>query len=68
MFTLLTEQQYGNGNVLQIMMVGSKEAPKVHQQEVRLKALYPTISPMGAGTKAMEEELSFMRIIAEKGM
>ncbi|KAK0369869.1 hypothetical protein CLIM01_12772 [Colletotrichum limetticola] len=68
MFSLLTEEQYGNGNVLEIMMVGSKEEPKIHTKEVQLEALYPTASPMGAGTKAMEAELNFMGMIAEKGM
>ncbi|KAK2023300.1 NAD(P)-binding protein [Colletotrichum zoysiae] len=68
MFALLTEEQYGNGNALEIMMVGSKEAPVIHQKEVQLDVLYPTASPMGAGTKAMDEELSFMKMIAEQGM
>ncbi|KAK1997313.1 hypothetical protein LX36DRAFT_681829 [Colletotrichum falcatum] len=67
MFALLTEEQYGNGNALEMMMVGSKEAPVIHQKKVRLEALYPTASPMGAGTKAMGEERSFMKMVAEKG-
>ncbi|KAK1585741.1 uncharacterized protein LY79DRAFT_591229 [Colletotrichum navitas] len=56
--------QYDNGNALEIMMVGSKEAPVIHQKEVQLEALYPTASSMGAGTKAID----FMKMIAEKGM
>ncbi|KAK2054493.1 NAD(P)-binding protein [Colletotrichum caudatum] len=68
MFSLLTEEQYGNGNALEIMMVGGKVAPVIHQKGVQLEALYPTASPMGAGTKAMDEELSFMKMIAEQGM
>ncbi|RYP59403.1 hypothetical protein DL769_008548 [Monosporascus sp. CRB-8-3] len=68
MMKLLTEEQYGNGNILEVMMIGSKEEPKVHQREVQLEALYPTVSPMGSGTKAMEEQLKFMQLVAEKGM
>ncbi|KAF9880249.1 hypothetical protein CkaCkLH20_02203 [Colletotrichum karsti] len=68
MMKLLTEDRYGDGSILEIMLVGSKEKPDIHQKEVQLEALYPTVSPMGAGTKAMEEELNFMQMIAEKGM
>ncbi|KAK1963472.1 hypothetical protein LY78DRAFT_716757 [Colletotrichum sublineola] len=68
MFALLTGEQYGNGNVLEIMMAGSKEAPMIHQKELQLEALHPTVSPINAGSKALEEELSFMKMVAEKGM
>lgn len=68
MMKLLTEEQYGNGNILEIMMTGSRGHPQVHQKEVQLEVLYPTASPMGAGTKAMEEELNFMRMVAQQGM
>ena len=68
MMKLLTEEKYGNGNVLEVMMIGSKEEPQVYQREVPLEALYPTVSPMGAGTKAMEEELKFMQQVAQHGM
>ncbi|KAF4806377.1 15-hydroxyprostaglandin dehydrogenase [Colletotrichum siamense] len=68
MMKLLTEEQYGNGNILEIMMAGSRDHPQVHQKEVQLEVLYPTASPMGAGTKAMEEELNFMRMVAQQGM
>lgn len=68
MMRLLTEERYGNGTVLEVMMIGSREAPVVHEKEVQLEALYPTVSPMGSGTKAMEEELKFMKQIAEQGM
>lgn len=68
MMKLLTEEQYGNGNVLEVMQIGTKEEPKIHQREVKMEALYPTVSPMGSGTKAMDEELQFMQRVAEKGM
>ncbi|KAK1762523.1 hypothetical protein QBC33DRAFT_581664 [Phialemonium atrogriseum] len=68
MMRLLTEEQYGDGNILEVMMIGTKERPEVHLKEVQLDALYPTVSPMGGNTKAMEEELKFMQLVAQKGM
>ncbi len=67
MVRALTEEQYGDGNIIEIMMVGSKEEPKISEKQVQLEALYPAMSPMGMG-KAMEEELKFMNLVATKGM
>ncbi|KAH8655859.1 hypothetical protein BX600DRAFT_515547 [Xylariales sp. PMI_506] len=67
MMRALTEEQYGNGNILEIMMSGTKEEPKIEEKQVQMEALYPAMSPMGMG-KAMQEELKFMALIAEKGM
>ncbi|ROT36140.1 NAD(P)-binding protein [Sodiomyces alkalinus F11] len=68
MMQLLTEAKYGNGTVLEVLMAGSKEGPKIHQREVQLEALYPTVNPLEGGSKVMEEERKFMGLIAEKGM
>ncbi|KAK4222209.1 hypothetical protein QBC38DRAFT_89099 [Podospora fimiseda] len=68
MMELLTDSKYGNGNVLEVMAIGNKDHPEIFKREIAMEALYPTNSPMGAGTKAMEEELKFMGLVAEKGM
>lgn len=68
MMRLLTEEQYGDGNILEVMMIGTKERPEVHQKEVQLDALYLDCQPMGGNTKAVEEELKFMQLVAQKGM
>ena len=68
MMSLLTEAKYGNGTVLEVMAIGTLEKPEIYEREVPLEALYPIASPLDAGTKAMEEEVKFMTLVAEKGM
>ncbi|RBR09657.1 uncharacterized protein FIESC28_09769 [Fusarium coffeatum] len=65
---VLQKPQYGNGNIMEILMVGSKEEQSVNVREITLEALYPTVSPLGAGTRAMTEELKFFEKVKEKGM
>ncbi|VUC29439.1 unnamed protein product [Clonostachys rosea] len=65
---VLQEPQYGNGNIVEILMAGSKEEQSVNVREVTLEALYPTVGPLDAGTRAMEEELKFFEQVKEKGM
>ncbi|KAJ4123078.1 hypothetical protein NW768_010071 [Fusarium equiseti] len=65
---VLQEPQYGDGNIMEILMVGSKEDQSVNVREITLEALYPTVSPLGAGTRAMTEELKFFEKVKEKGM
>ncbi|EXA44135.1 hypothetical protein FOVG_05638 [Fusarium oxysporum f. sp. pisi HDV247] len=62
------EPQYGDGNIVEIMMIGSKEEQSVHVHEVGLEALYPTVGPLDVGTGAMAEELKFFEKVKEKGM
>ncbi|KAH7164946.1 hypothetical protein DER46DRAFT_576267 [Fusarium sp. MPI-SDFR-AT-0072] len=65
---VLREHQYGDGNIVEIMMIGSKEEQSVHVREVGLEALYPTVGPLGMGTRAIAEELKFFQKVKEKGM
>ncbi|KAH7255225.1 uncharacterized protein BKA55DRAFT_736611 [Fusarium redolens] len=65
---VLQESQYGDGNIVEIMMIGSKEEQSVHVREVSLEALYPTVGPLDMGTRAMAEELKFFETVKEKGM
>ncbi|KAG5659163.1 hypothetical protein KAF25_000365 [Fusarium avenaceum] len=63
---VLQEPQYGDGNIMEIMMIGTKEEPLVHTREVDLMALYPTVSPMGS--RAMAEEMKFYEKVKGQGM
>jgi hypothetical protein len=65
---VLQESQYGDGNIVEIMMIGSKEEQSVHVREVSLEALYPIVGPLDMGTRAMAEELKFFEKVKEKGM
>jgi hypothetical protein len=65
---VLQEPQYGNGNIVEILMAGSPDDQSVNVREVTLEALYPTVGPLDAGTRAMAEELKFFEQVKEKGM
>ncbi|KAL7940705.1 hypothetical protein V8C42DRAFT_361779 [Trichoderma barbatum] len=67
MVRALTEEQYGDGNILEINKTGTPEEHQIIEKQVQLEALYPTMNPAALG-KAMEEELKFMALIGEKGM
>ncbi|KAJ4280947.1 hypothetical protein NW764_005292 [Fusarium oxysporum] len=43
------EPQYGDGNIVEIMMIGSKEEQSVHVHEVGLEALYHTVGALDVG-------------------
>ena len=68
MFSILTEPQYGDGNVIETMLVGSREDPSVNVREVPLEALYPTVGPVGEDNHLLEEELKFTKHLREHGM
>ncbi|EWZ36566.1 hypothetical protein FOZG_10559 [Fusarium oxysporum Fo47] len=55
------EPQYGDGNIVEIVMIGSKEEQSVHVREVGLKACIPTVGPLDVGTRAMAEEIEVLR-------
>ncbi|KAF4963581.1 hypothetical protein FSARC_8413 [Fusarium sarcochroum] len=65
---VLQEPQYGDGNIVEIMMGGTKEEQSVNVREIGLEILYPTTGPLDMGTRAMAEELKFFEHVKEKGM
>lgn len=68
MMRVLQEEQYGDGNIVEIMMIGSKDDQSVHVREIGLEALYPTVGPLDAGTRAMAETQKFVQNLKENGM
>ncbi|KAF4997113.1 hypothetical protein FDECE_12190 [Fusarium decemcellulare] len=68
MFNVLTEPQYGDGSIVETMLVGTKENPSVHVREVPLTALYPTVGPVGQDNHLLEEEEKFTKHLQENGM
>lgn len=68
MMRVLQEPQYGDGNIVEIMMVGTKEEQSISVREVGLEALYPTVRPIDQGTRAMAEELKFFEKVSKEGM
>lgn len=68
MFSVLTEPQYGDGNIVETMLVGTRENPSVNVREVPLEALYPTVGPVGEDNHLLEEENKFVEHLKGNGM
>ncbi|OIW24427.1 hypothetical protein CONLIGDRAFT_685406 [Coniochaeta ligniaria NRRL 30616] len=68
MLSVLTEPKYGDGNIVETMLVGTKENPSVNVREVPLEALYPTVGPVGQDNHLLEEEVKFTKHLRENGM
>ncbi|KAH8820253.1 hypothetical protein F5884DRAFT_744613 [Xylogone sp. PMI_703] len=68
MMSILTEPQYGDGNIVETMLVGTKENPSVNVREVPLEALYPTVGPVGQDNHLLEEEEKLGKQLEERGM
>lgn len=68
MMRVLTEPQFGDGNIVETMMVGTKEDPRINVREVPMEALYPTAGPVGEDNHLLEEEQKFVRHLQEHGM
>ncbi|KAL1882810.1 hypothetical protein Daus18300_000448 [Diaporthe australafricana] len=68
MMQVLTEPQYGDGNIVETMMVGSKADPKISVREVPMEALYPTAGVLGEDNHLVEEEEKFVKQLQERGM
>lgn len=59
MMQVITEPQYGDGNIVEVMMVGSKENPEISVRDVPLDKLYPTVGVLGDDNHMVEEEARF---------
>lgn len=68
MLSVLTEEKYGDGNIVETMLVGTKDNPSVNVREVPLEALYPTVGPVGQDNHLLEEEVKFTKHLQEHGM
>ncbi|KAF5688804.1 secretory lipase [Fusarium circinatum] len=48
MFQVLTEEKYGDGNIVETMLIGNRESNSVNVREVPMEALYPTVVAEGS--------------------
>lgn len=65
---VLQEPRYGTGNIVEVMMTGSKQDQKIHTRDVAMEALYPTVGPLDQGTRAMDETERFVKKLRQEGM
>lgn len=68
MFDILTKPQYGNGNVVEAMKVGTKENSSINVRELPLEALYPSDGPTGQDNHVLEEEQKLAKHLQANGM
>ncbi|KAF4338408.1 15-hydroxyprostaglandin dehydrogenase [Fusarium beomiforme] len=68
MYQILTEEKYGDGNIIEAILIGNKEASSVNVREVPLEALYPTAIAEGSHDGIYAEEEKLAKQLAEKGM
>ncbi|KXJ97698.1 hypothetical protein Micbo1qcDRAFT_192085 [Microdochium bolleyi] len=59
--SLLVEPQYGDGSVVEAMLVGKRGEAIVNVRDVPLEALYPTAGPVGEDNHLLEEEQKFVQ-------
>lgn len=64
---ILQEPQYGDGNIVEVMLVGKRGEATVSLREVPLEALYPTAGPVGEDNHMLEEEQKFVKKLQEHG-
>ncbi|KAG7047254.1 hypothetical protein JMJ77_0010608 [Colletotrichum scovillei] len=65
---VLCEPEFGDGNVVETMLVGSKDDNFVSVREVPLHLLYPTAGPVGQDNHLLEEEVKMVKQLKEHGM
>lgn len=65
---VLQEPQYGDGSIVEVQKIGTKEEPQVHVRDVPLEALYPTVGVFDQVKAAMAEEEQMVNKLREGGM
>ncbi|KAJ0323756.1 hypothetical protein COL5a_008116 [Colletotrichum fioriniae] len=60
--------EFGDGNVVETMLVGSKDDNSVSVREVPLHLLYPTAGPEGQDNHLLEEEVKMVKQLKKSGM
>ncbi|KAI6758658.1 hypothetical protein HG530_010898 [Fusarium avenaceum] len=68
MFRVLTEEQYGDGNIIETMLIGNRENNSVSVREVPLELLYPTVIAEGSHDGLYQEEEKLAKQLEEVGM
>lgn len=68
MMRIATEPEFGDGNIIEAMLSGTREKPEINIREVPLELLYPASGPVGAGNHVQEEEINFVEHVKTHGM
>lgn len=65
---VLQEPQYGNGSIVEVQMIGTKEDSQVYMRAIPLEAQYPTVGVFDQVKAAMAEEQAMIEKLQEHGM
>ncbi|KAJ3459122.1 hypothetical protein MRS44_015195 [Fusarium solani] len=68
LMTVLTQPEYGDGNIVETMLIGTRDNPSVNVREVPLELLYPTVGPVGQDNHLLEEEEKLADQLVKHGM
>lgn len=68
MLRIVTEPQFGDGNIVEAMLMGTWEKPVVNVREVPMEALYPAVGQLGELNHLEEEEANFVNHVRDHGM
>ncbi|KPM38748.1 hypothetical protein AK830_g7799, partial [Neonectria ditissima] len=67
MMRVLKDAEYGDGNIIETLLIGTKENSSVNVREVPLEALYPTVGPVGQENHLLEEEEKLTKQLQARG-
>ncbi|TDZ54046.1 17-beta-hydroxysteroid dehydrogenase 14 [Colletotrichum trifolii] len=67
MLRVLTEAEFGDGNVMEVMLLGNKKQSELSVREVPLHLLYPSCGA-GEDNHLLEEEQKMVKGLKEHGM
>lgn len=65
---VLQEPQYGDGSIVEVQRVGTKEDSNIVTRDVQLEALYPTNGVFEQVKAAMAAEAAMIKKLQESGM
>lgn len=68
MLRVATEPEFGDGNIVETMLIGTRQSPELSVREVPLPLLYPTSGPVGEDNHLLEEEQNFVEHVKNNGM
>lgn len=68
LMTVLIQPEYGDGNIVETMLIGTRDNPSVNVREVPLELLYPTVGPVGQDNHLLEEEEKLADQLVKQGM
>lgn len=68
MMRIVTEPQFGDGNIVEAMLAGTWEEPTVNVREVPIENLYPDVGGLGVSNHLVDEEINLINHVRDHGM